>query len=154
MAVRLSALRICRPLPPGRFLALRVRLEGLGELKNPMNSSGIEPVTFRLVKYATIPRAPCATIVAEVLDEIRIFFHNILFFNYNSKIVCAVPCLKVLLFYIVILTKERNTFGTNIGYICQFKIKVDNDIGINYRLCSVQFYISLTDFVVNIDTGS
>jgi hypothetical protein len=26
-----------------------VRLEGLGQLKNPMISSGIEPATFRLV---------------------------------------------------------------------------------------------------------
>jgi hypothetical protein len=26
-----------------------VRLEGLGKLKNPMISSGIEPVTFRIV---------------------------------------------------------------------------------------------------------
>jgi hypothetical protein len=26
-----------------------MRLEGLGQLKNPMTSSGIEPVTFRLV---------------------------------------------------------------------------------------------------------
>jgi hypothetical protein len=26
-----------------------VQLEGLGQLKNPMTSSGIEPVTFRLV---------------------------------------------------------------------------------------------------------
>jgi hypothetical protein len=26
-----------------------VRLEGLGQLKNPMNSSEIEPATFRLV---------------------------------------------------------------------------------------------------------
>jgi hypothetical protein len=26
-----------------------VRLEGLGQLKNPMNTSGIEPVIFRLV---------------------------------------------------------------------------------------------------------
>jgi hypothetical protein len=26
-----------------------VRLEGLGELKNPMTSSGLEPVTLRLV---------------------------------------------------------------------------------------------------------
>jgi hypothetical protein len=30
-----------------------VRLEGLGQMKNPVNSSGIEPATFRLVaKYA------------------------------------------------------------------------------------------------------
>jgi hypothetical protein len=27
-----------------------LRLEGLGQLKNPMTSSGIEPVTFRLVE--------------------------------------------------------------------------------------------------------
>jgi hypothetical protein len=50
MAVRLSALRAGRPLPSGRFLVLisvrgrvdpraTVRLEGLGQLKNPMTSS-------------------------------------------------------------------------------------------------------------------
>jgi hypothetical protein len=55
MAVRLSALRADRPLPPGRFLVLIsvqrlsqpqgiVRLEGLGQIKNSVNSSGIEPV--------------------------------------------------------------------------------------------------------------
>jgi hypothetical protein len=60
MAVRLSALRAGCPLPRGRFLVLIsvrgwvdprviVRLEGLDKLKNPVSSSGIEPVTFRLV---------------------------------------------------------------------------------------------------------
>jgi hypothetical protein len=57
MTVRLSAPRAGRPLPPGRFLVLIsvrvdpraiVRLEGLGQLKNPM-TSGFEPATFRLV---------------------------------------------------------------------------------------------------------
>jgi hypothetical protein len=49
-----------RTEPQGRFLVLIcvrgwvdtraiVRLEGLGELKNPVTSSAIEPVTFRLV---------------------------------------------------------------------------------------------------------
>jgi hypothetical protein len=62
MAVRLSALRAGRPFPPGRFLVLIsvrgwvdpkgiVRLEGLGQLKNTMTSSGIVPATFRLVAY-------------------------------------------------------------------------------------------------------
>jgi hypothetical protein len=60
MAVKLSALRSGRPLSTGRFLVLNyirdwvepraiVRLEGLLQLKNPITSSGMEPVTFRLV---------------------------------------------------------------------------------------------------------
>jgi hypothetical protein len=60
MAVRLSALRVDRLLLPGRFLILisvrgRVdprdilQLEGLGKLKNPSISSGIELATFRFV---------------------------------------------------------------------------------------------------------
>jgi hypothetical protein len=60
MAVRLSALRAGRPLPPGRFLVLvfvigrvdpraTLRLEELGQLKSPMASLGIEPLTFQLV---------------------------------------------------------------------------------------------------------
>jgi hypothetical protein len=60
MAVRLSALRAGRPLPPGRFLVLIsvrgfvdprpiVQLEGLGQLKNPMTSSQIEPAIFQHV---------------------------------------------------------------------------------------------------------
>jgi hypothetical protein len=59
MAVRLSALRAGHPLHPGTFLVLisvrswvdpkaMVRLEGLGQLKNPM-TSGIKPATFQLV---------------------------------------------------------------------------------------------------------
>jgi hypothetical protein len=62
MAVSLSALRAGRPLPPGILLVLIcirgsidpgaiMRLEGLGQLKNPMTSSEIEPETFRLVSY-------------------------------------------------------------------------------------------------------
>jgi hypothetical protein len=59
MAVR-AASRPGRPLAAGRFLVLIsvrglvypraiMRLEGLGQLRNPMTSSGIEPATFRLV---------------------------------------------------------------------------------------------------------
>jgi hypothetical protein len=60
MAVRLSASRASRPLPPGRFLVLIsvkglvdpkaiMRLEGLAQLKIPIISSGIETATFRIV---------------------------------------------------------------------------------------------------------
>jgi hypothetical protein len=59
MALRLSALRAGRPLPPERFLVLIsvwvpvgpraiVRLEGLSKLKKS-TLWGLEPVTFRLV---------------------------------------------------------------------------------------------------------
>jgi hypothetical protein len=62
MAVRLSALRAGHPLLPGRFLVLIsvrgwvdrrsiVWLEGLGQLKHSVTSSGIEPATLRLVAY-------------------------------------------------------------------------------------------------------
>jgi hypothetical protein len=58
MAVRLSALRAGRPLTAGRFVVLIsvrswvdpraiVRLEGLGQLKNPMNSSGFDRGSMR-----------------------------------------------------------------------------------------------------------
>jgi hypothetical protein len=58
--VGLSALRADRSLPPGRFLVLIsvrgwvepwaiVRLEGLGNLKIPVASSGMEPAIFRYV---------------------------------------------------------------------------------------------------------
>jgi hypothetical protein len=60
MAVRLSALRVGRPLLPGRFQVLIsdrdlvdpraiVRLEELGKFKNAVTSLGFEPPTFRLV---------------------------------------------------------------------------------------------------------
>jgi hypothetical protein len=62
MAVRLLASHISHPLPPGRFLVLisvtgwvhpmaRVRLEWLGQLKNPITSKGIKPVTVWLVAW-------------------------------------------------------------------------------------------------------
>jgi hypothetical protein len=69
MAVRLSSLT-CGPLPPRIFLVLisvrgrvdprtTVRLEGLDQLKNPVNSSGIEPATFLacsvVLQVTTIP---------------------------------------------------------------------------------------------------
>jgi hypothetical protein len=58
----LSALLTGYPLLPGIFLVLIfvrgyinprviVWLEGLGQLKNPMTSSGIETATFRIVAY-------------------------------------------------------------------------------------------------------
>jgi hypothetical protein len=60
--VRFSAIHTTHPLPPGRFVVLTsvrgsvdprtiVRLEGLGGLKNPVTSTGIEPATFQLITY-------------------------------------------------------------------------------------------------------
>jgi hypothetical protein len=60
MVVRLSALYAGCPLHPGGVLLLIsvrgcvdpnaiARLDGLGQLKNPVTLSGIEPVTFLLV---------------------------------------------------------------------------------------------------------
>jgi hypothetical protein len=56
MVVRLSALHVGCPLTPLLISVrgwvdprARVLLEGLGQLKNPMISSGIKPVTFQLV---------------------------------------------------------------------------------------------------------
>jgi hypothetical protein len=60
MAISLSALHAGLRLPPERFLVLTavrgrvdprvtVRLEGLGQLKNRITTSGIEPATFPLV---------------------------------------------------------------------------------------------------------
>jgi hypothetical protein len=74
MAVKLSALNPGRPLPPGRFVVLIsvrgyvdpraiVRLEGLGQLKNPIASSGIGPATFRLVAQGLNYAAACPQII-------------------------------------------------------------------------------------------
>jgi hypothetical protein len=62
MAVRLSALGAGLLYPPGKFLLLIsvrgrvdpraiVRLERLGQLKNSVTSSELEPATFRLVAW-------------------------------------------------------------------------------------------------------
>jgi hypothetical protein len=65
MAARLSASRAGRPLPPGIFLVLIyvggcvhpraiMRLEGLGQFKDPMTSFVIESATFRLVAWCLL----------------------------------------------------------------------------------------------------
>jgi hypothetical protein len=68
MAVRLSDSRSGCPLHPARFLVLIsvsgwvdprtiVWLEGLGQLKNPITSSEIEPATFRLVAWCPLTQS-------------------------------------------------------------------------------------------------
>jgi hypothetical protein len=73
MAVRLSALRACRHLPPGRFLVLIsvrgcvdpmviVRLEGLDQLKTSNDLIGARtrdlPACSIVPQTTTLPRAP------------------------------------------------------------------------------------------------
>jgi hypothetical protein len=81
MAVRLSALRVGRPLPPGRFLIsflleadprAIVRLEELCQLKNPITSSGFEHATFPLV--ATAIACPFYAFIVGLFDIIIINF--------------------------------------------------------------------------------
>jgi hypothetical protein len=54
IAVRLSAVYAGCPLPPGRFLVLiwsaPGQLQGLGQLRNPVTSLGIEPPTLQVTK--------------------------------------------------------------------------------------------------------
>jgi hypothetical protein len=53
-----------------------VRLEGLGQLKNPVTSSGIEPATFRLVAYC-----PYHTAGVEELNKKHGHLRHLLFPN-------------------------------------------------------------------------
>jgi hypothetical protein len=73
MAVRLSALRPGRPLPLGRYLVLisargwvdpraTVRLEGLGQFKNPI-TSGFEPATIQLAAWSLNYATACSSIL-------------------------------------------------------------------------------------------
>jgi hypothetical protein len=68
MVVKLSAIRDGRPLPPERFLVLTlleaesipkaiVRLEGLGQLKNPVNRTYELPACSTVPQPITLPRA-------------------------------------------------------------------------------------------------
>jgi hypothetical protein len=69
------------PLPPRSILVLIyvrglvdpraiVRLEGLGLLKIPMTSSGIEPAPFRLAAWFQIPKAYSSLLVKRVKYKI------------------------------------------------------------------------------------
>jgi hypothetical protein len=48
--IYLNSLHFVQHRPSSVYEAI-VRLEGLGHLKNPMTSMGIEPITFRLVAF-------------------------------------------------------------------------------------------------------
>jgi hypothetical protein len=101
MAVRLSALRAGRPLPSGRFLVLIsvrgwadpraiVRVEGLGQLNNPMTSSGIEPATFRLVAQYTVQRRATRHVLTRVPKCIDVdggIFENVLYYVNCTKFI-------------------------------------------------------------------
>jgi hypothetical protein len=81
MVVRFLALRAGRSLPPGRFLILIsdrslidpraiMRLEGLGQSKNPIFSSGMEPATSQ-IRYRVPPDFLHINITLVVLNVCR-----------------------------------------------------------------------------------
>jgi hypothetical protein len=86
MAVRLSAPRTGRPLPPGRFLVLiSVRSWGLGQLKNPMTSSWIE--SANLLAFSLVPKPTTLQFVGKrrrVLFVIAVFSLVSLFWKNNG----------------------------------------------------------------------
>jgi hypothetical protein len=109
MAVRLSALRTGRPLPPGRFLVLIsvrgwinsravVRLEGLGHLKNPITSSGVEPATFRLVTYCLNHSYTCSEclLFLQIASEMMYCGNEFLFLTAHSGNASSSRCNPVL----------------------------------------------------------
>jgi hypothetical protein len=77
-----------RPLPPGRFLVLIsvrgwvdlrviVQLEGLGHLKNPVTSSGIEPASHATVNAKIITKEIPKVLVCISLLEMSLTCDNI-----------------------------------------------------------------------------
>jgi hypothetical protein len=110
MTVSLSALRAGRPLPPGRFpvlisviscvdLTAIMRLERLGQLRNPMTSSGLNPATFQLV-------AQCLNQLRNRVPHYNLekdYFTNVLF-----------KILHILLTFIFIYYIHKSIFPRNI----------------------------------------
>jgi hypothetical protein len=80
MAVRLSALRTGLPLSPQEDSrvdpSVIVLLEGLGQLKNLMTSSGIESATFRLVAQCLNKLRYSVTLPAPVRNILRSLQYN------------------------------------------------------------------------------
>jgi hypothetical protein len=92
MAVRLSALRAGRPLPPRRLLVLIsvrglvdpravVRLEGLGQLKNPVTSSGLIRISQICISDTLIRNLGFIFYFSQLLKH----FHMIYFATYRCE---------------------------------------------------------------------
>jgi hypothetical protein len=67
-----------------------VRLEGLGQLKIPMTSSGIEPATFRLVAYQPTTLLSATTIIiiqftSECLPRTWMYYRQTLKYSYVTN---------------------------------------------------------------------
>jgi hypothetical protein len=95
MAVRLSALRAGRPLPPGRFLVFIsvrswvgpraiVQLEGLGQLKNPMTSSGSWNSVLQNLR---VRHHPMRSHFAYILNQCNQIHLTDQFFNDSTKFI-------------------------------------------------------------------
>jgi hypothetical protein len=158
MAVRLSALRACRLLAPERFLILiSVRdwvdprnillLEGLGQLKNPMTSSGIEPacsivpqtVEIRArLQLSELVFLRCTEGDEEHAGNCLVIYHNIFLYTIVLIVICRI-------------TEMLSYFATQIeaplmwGWECEY-INVSVEIHVRFkRLCV--FFSLISNFV-------
>jgi hypothetical protein len=79
-----------------------VRLEELGQLKNPITSSGIESAIFRLVtmpQATTIPRAPDNDFRRNLLPPKDIYLPNCMPYDYTLKMEAVGVSEKVVSIY-------------------------------------------------------
>jgi hypothetical protein len=103
MAVKVSALSADSPLSPGRFLVIIsvrgwvdpraiVRLEGLGQVKNPMTSSEIEPATFLLTAKCLNKASACLLLnQAQVQFYLTKFQRSSVLFQWMSMVFIQSP---------------------------------------------------------------
>jgi hypothetical protein len=123
------ALRACCLLPPGRFLVLisvwswvgrrvLVQLEWIDQLKNPMTSSGIEPVTFRSTNcYICLLARP----------------HNSMFIL-TSSLLLSLCCTRIVILQSDLLSLQRKWANTMLDHKLTSQRLANADVPLNTHL--------------------